>query len=114
LAALALPLALAAASGGAWAQSSRACMIECYQAAKGVRPAVLRDRCEGVGKTSAYFGGNRTLLTWLPSCPRGADAVCRGTLEGDADVHYYDRGAGALDALKEQCEDEGGTWKEFK
>lgn len=121
-------LALAGLAGQAQAQATRACMIEaskrilsspaytaeCYQAAKGVRPAVLRDRCEGIGKTSAHFGGNPTRLTWLPSCPRGADAVCRGALEGDADVHYYDRGAGALDALQELCEGEGGSWKEFK
>ncbi|ARU05419.1 hypothetical protein CCO03_12635 [Comamonas serinivorans] len=126
LAALALPLVVLAAAGGAQAQAHRACMIEadkrvmlrpaytaeCYEAAKGVRRAVIHDRCEGVGKTSAYFGGNHTLLTWLPQCPRrGADAVCRGALDGDADVYYYDRGAGALDALAEQCEDEGGTWK---
>ena len=68
---LALPMALLAAASPAQAQQSRACMIEadkrvmasysytaeCYQAAKGVRPAVVRDRCEGIGKTSAYFGG---------------------------------------------------------
>ena len=127
---LAVPLVALAVliASPAQAQQTRACMIEadkrvmasysytaeCYQAAKGVRPAVVRDRCEGIGKTSAYFGGNPTLLTWLPSCPRGADAVCRGTLEGDADVFYYDRGAGALDALAESCRDEGGKWKEFK
>lgn len=119
-----LPLALLAA-GGAQAQTSRACMIEadkrvmsrpaytaeCYEAAKGVRRAVIQDRCEGLGKTSTYFGGNDTLLTWLPQCPRrSADAVCRGTLDGDADVYYYDRGASALDALAEQCDDEGGRW----
>ena len=127
LSACALCAGLMAASP-AQAQQSRACLVEadkrvmasysytaeCYQAAKGVRPAVVRDRCEGIGKTSAYFGGNPTLLTWLPSCPRGADAVCRGALEGDADVFYYDRGAGALDALAESCRDEGGKWKEFK
>ena len=127
LSAWALCAGLMAASP-AQAQQSRACLVEadkrvmarpaytaeCYQAAKGVRPAVLRDRCEGIGKTSAYFGGNPTLLTWLPSCPRGADAVCRGALEGDADVFYYDRGAGALDALAEACRDEGGKWKEFR
>lgn len=126
---LALPFALLTAfSGNALAQATRACMIEadtrvmsspgytaeCYQAAKGVRRGVIQDRCEGVGKTSAYFGGNYTLLTWLPQCPRGADAVCRGALEGDADVFYYDRGAGALDALAENCDSEGGKWKAFK
>lgn len=123
---------MACAASAAQAQSSyRACMIEsplhgmgaptivtdCLQGAKHLRRTAIKERCEGVAWHAAGGMGRRNLvdLTWLAQCPRReADAVCQGAFDGDFDLYHYDRNEGQLDALAEQCESEGGQWREFE
>ena len=106
----------------------RACMIEserrvmgapsvasdCLQAAKGVRRAAIKERCEGIANYQAGGSGlgnrNATLLTWLPQCPKGADAVCKKAFEGEVDVYYYNRNSAQLAAMGDNCDREGGQW----
>ncbi len=106
----------------------RACMIQserrvmgapsvasdCLQAAKGVRRAAIKERCEGIANYQAGGSGlgnrNPTLLTWLRQCPRGADAVCKKSYEGEIDVHYYNRDSAQLAAMRDNCDREGGQW----
>ena len=69
-----------------------------------------------VGEAAGDRGGsglgnrNPTLLTWLPQCPKGADAVCKKAYEGEIDVHYYNRDSAQLAAMRDNCDREGGQW----
>ena len=87
---------------------------DCLQPAKGMRRAAIKDRCEGIANYQAGGSGlgnrNPTLLTWLPQCPRGADAVCKKAFEGEIDVHYYNRDSAQLAAMRDNCDREGGQW----
>ena len=50
------------------------------------------------------------MLTWLPQCPKGADAVCKKAFEGEVDVYYYNRNSAQLAAMGDNCDREGGQW----
>lgn len=125
-AALATLHLLALPAAHAQSGTTRACLIEsplqtlgaptlvtdCLQGTRGTRRSTIKDRCEGVAWHAAGGMGrdNVARLTWLAQCPKRADAVCKGAFDGDFDLYHYDRNEEQLEALADECEDDGGEW----
>lgn len=140
LAALALALALAPAAalaqdddGGDMPPfqpdgSQRACLLEgrgtvmgqpfeardCVEA-RGMPEDAFRQTCEGMSQAAVQFGGPAATITWMATCPGGAQARCEmpAPMPGLAMAFvYYARDAELLASSREGCAQMGGTWRE--
>jgi hypothetical protein len=83
---------------------------DCIQAPAGDPTAEFRRACQELANTSAMLGGKAGNVTYMATCPKQPQGICKGFLRSKRDAYYYERTPDNLAKVPASCERTGGRW----